>query len=53
MSTYVIGDVHGCFNELRRLLEKINFKKDEDKIIFIGDLVNRGTQSLEVLDFCL
>ena len=40
MSTYVIGDIHGCFDQLVDLLNKINYKKDEDKIILVGDLVN-------------
>jgi len=49
MSTYVIGDVHGCFDELKKLLKKISFNPSKDSIIFTGDLVNRGNQSLEVL----
>ena len=48
MSTYVIGDVHGCFDEL-----KISYNPSKDSIIFTGDLVNRGNQSLEVLEFCM
>lgn len=51
MSTYVIGDIHGCYNELRYLIKKISFNYDTDKLIFVGDLVNRGPQSLEVLRF--
>ena len=53
MSTYVIGDVHGCFDELKKLLKKISFNPLKDSIIFTGDLVNRGNQSLEVLEFCM
>lgn len=51
MSTYVIGDIHGCYNILMLLLKKINFCRYQDKLIFVGDLVNRGYQSLEVLRF--
>ena len=53
MSTYVIGDIHGCFDQFVDLLNKINYKKDEDKIILVGDLVNRGPDSLSVLNYCM
>ncbi len=49
MSCYVIGDVQGCYDELMLLLKKIKFKEHKDKLIFCGDLVNRGGQSLKVL----
>ncbi len=53
MSTYVIGDIHGCFDQFIDLLNKINYKKDEDQIILVGDLVNRGPDSLSVLNYCM
>lgn len=37
----VIGDVHGCLNELVLLLDKVNYK-DDDIVIFVGDIVNKG-----------
>jgi len=49
MSTYVIGDLQGCFDELQALLQKIKFNSNKDRVWFVGDLVNRGTQSLQCL----
>lgn len=50
MSIYVVGDIHGCYDELMALLKKIKFGCS-DTLIFVGDLVNRGPKSLEVLRF--
>ena len=50
---YAIGDVQGCFNSLNALLKKINFNIDRDRLYFLGDVVNRGTHSLETLRFIL
>lgn len=49
MSTYVLGDLQGCCDALRALLKRIEFKEDRDRLLLVGDLVNRGGQSLEVL----
>jgi bis(5'-nucleosyl)-tetraphosphatase (symmetrical) len=49
MATWVIGDVHGCWSTLRRLLQRIAWDPGRDSLWFVGDLVNRGPSSLEVL----
>jgi bis(5'-nucleosyl)-tetraphosphatase (symmetrical) len=51
MATYVIGDLQGCYDALQRLLKHINYTPQQDTLWFCGDLVARGPQSLECLQF--
>ena len=46
-----VGDIHGCYTELKKLLEKVDYNPDCDRIISVGDIVNKGPQSAAVLDY--
>jgi bis(5'-nucleosyl)-tetraphosphatase (symmetrical) len=51
VTRYAIGDVQGCNDELQALIARLHFSADRDRIYFVGDLVNRGPASLQVLRF--
>ena len=51
MARIAVGDVQGCLPELRQLLKQADFRSDRDEVWFVGDLVNRGPDSLGTLRF--
>jgi len=51
--TFIIGDVHGCLDMLKRLFDKIPWRPGQDALIFIGDCIDRGSNSKGVIDYIL
>lgn len=51
MATYIVGDIQGCYRALTTLLDAVCFNADRDKLWLVGDLVNRGPDSLKTLQF--
>ena len=52
MASYAIGDIQGCYHAFQALLERISFDQKTDRLWLVGDLINRGSGSLEVLRWC-
>jgi len=51
--TFIIGDIHGCLDALKRVLDKIAWRPDKDRLIFVGDYIDRGQDPKGVIDFLL
>lgn len=52
MSSYVIGDIHGCYNDFQNMLSLIGFTSD-DLLIMVGDYIDRGSQNYEMLEWIM
>ncbi|PPD17237.1 MAG: diadenosine tetraphosphatase, partial [Methylotenera sp.] len=52
MATYAIGDIQGCYHAFQALLARLSFNPQHDQLRLVGDLINRGSGSLEVLRWC-
>ena len=49
----IIGDIHGCYDRLIALMDKINIDLDSEKLVFVGDYIDRGPDSYEVVDYLI
>lgn len=52
MATYAIGDIQGCYHAFQALLKRIEFDVETDVLWLVGDMINRGSGSLDVLRWC-
>lgn len=50
---YAIGDIHGCYDKLTALMEKIDIDFESDTLVFLGDYIDRGHQSFEVVEYLI
>ena len=50
---FAVGDIHGCYQKLCALMDKIPLNKEQDQLLFIGDYIDRGPGSIEVLDYLI
>ncbi len=51
--TLIIGDVHGCLDMLKRLVEQIDYRPERDSLIFLGDYIDRGPDAMGVVEYVL
>ncbi|MBU2520979.1 MAG: serine/threonine protein phosphatase [Proteobacteria bacterium] len=50
---FAIGDIHGCFDKLCELMAKININRDNDTLLFLGDYIDRGPSSFDVVEYLI
>jgi len=50
---FAVGDIHGCFNSFKKLIEREIQLTKSDKVVLLGDYIDRGSQSKEVIDYIL
>ncbi len=50
---FAIGDIHGCHRQLVELMARLPFDRRRDTLVFLGDYINRGPQSRQVIDYLL
>ncbi|MGD9055358.1 MAG: metallophosphoesterase family protein [Desulfobacterales bacterium] len=50
---FAVGDIHGCYEKLCALMDKIPLNMEQDQLLFIGDYIDRGPGSIEVLDYLI
>ena len=48
---YAVGDIHGCYDKLMALMEKMDIDFESDTLVFLGDYIDRGPQSFEVVAY--
>lgn len=53
MAFYAVGDIHGCYDDFLQLLDKIGYEDGADCLIFVGDYIDRGAQSYEMIQWLL
>jgi bis(5'-nucleosyl)-tetraphosphatase (symmetrical) len=53
LATYAIGDIQGCYQELRELIDKLVFNPQKDTLWLLGDLINRGPENLAVVRYVM
>jgi len=53
MSVYAVGDIQGCYKTLRALLQQIQFQPAKDTLWCAGDLINRGPDNVDTLNYLM